>query len=237
MTTQSVLILHGWKVPVERYKSVRKLLEKKGFNVHLPSLPGFGNNKELTKPLTLNDYVEFIYKYLKKNNITKPTIIGHSFGGRVAIKLACAYPNTVKNLVLSGTPGLLPVSNIKLKFFWLLAKIGNLIFTLPLLSNYSNFARKILYRLASASDYLRTKGNMRETFKSVIRQDLEDCIKKIRIPVILIWGEIDKHVPLEIAKKMKKLFYSSQLIIIKKADHNFPYKQPADFVERILSYI
>lgn len=237
MGKKTILILHGWKVPVERYRSVKNLLEKKGFDVYVPVLPGFGKKEELKKPLTLDDYVEFVASYMKKNNIVKSTIVGHSFGGRVAIKLACCYPQLAKNLILTGTPGLLPVSKIRVKFFLILAKIGNFIFALPLLSNYSNLGRKILYHLASTSDYLHTKGKMRETFKSIIGQDLTSFIKKVNLPVILVWGKLDKHVPLKVAKALEKLFSSAQLVIVKRAGHDLPYRQPVTFVNRIEKYL
>ncbi|MCR4264018.1 MAG: alpha/beta hydrolase, partial [Candidatus Roizmanbacteria bacterium] len=97
------LILPGWCLPSDTYRNLKRLLEKKGHRVYVVDFPGF--KKKLTKPLNLNDYVEFIRDYISQHNISRPVIIGHSFGGRVALRLLSTYPSTASPVILTGVPG------------------------------------------------------------------------------------------------------------------------------------
>jgi pimeloyl-ACP methyl ester carboxylesterase len=200
-------------------------------------MPGFGKKETPLKPYSLDDYVDFIDKFLKANKISKTIIIGHSFGGRVAIKYASLLPQKVEKLILTGVPGFLPVSNLKVKFFLLLSKLGGLIFRLPILSSTQDLAQKILYRISGANDYARVEGIMRKTFKLIIREDLVKSMENLRVPVALVWGERDTIVPVSIAYRMNKVISGSKLTIIKNTTHKLPYENYREFYQAIKIFL
>ena len=82
-----ILILHGWNLSAEKFRPLQRELEKQRYKVYGMDLPGFGKAVMPKKPLFLSDYVTFVASYLKSKKIDRAVIIGHSFGGRVAIKL------------------------------------------------------------------------------------------------------------------------------------------------------
>jgi len=224
-----LVILHGWNLSAAKFIPLSRELKKLGYRIYVPDLPGFGKNQKVEKPLNLSDYAIFVEAYLKKHKISKAVIIGHSFGGRIALKMAAAKNGNLVALVLTGTPGFLPLPKIKVLFFMLLAKIGGLFFSLPIINRLDRIMRKILYRTAGASDFYHTKENMRQTFKNIVREELSPYLKKINTPTLLLWGRDDGIVPLSVAFRMSKTISRAQLQIINEAKHGVPWTHPEEF--------
>ena len=224
-----LVILHGWNLSAAKFIPLSRELKKLGYRIYVPDLPGFGKNQKVEKPLNLSDYAIFVEAYLKKHKISKAVIIGHSFGGRIALKMAAAKNGNLVALVLTGTPGFLPLPKIKVLFFMLLAKIGGLFFSLPIINRLDRIMRKILYRTAGASDFYHTKENMRQTFKNIVRTELFEYMKGIKLPTLLLWGRDDGIVPLSVAFRMSKTISRVQLQIINEAKHGVPWTHPEEF--------
>lgn len=233
MSPAKILILHGWNLESSRFLPLVSELEKKKFKVYSPDLPGFGNSPLGKKFYCLDDYVDFVLSYLEKNKLKRINIIGHSFGGRIAVKLAAFHPEKVEFLVLTGVPGVLPVKRIKVLFFYFLAKTGKLLFSIPLLSNLRNNAQKLIYRAAGASDFYNTQDPLRETFQAVVKEKLDSYLSLIKSPVLLLWGGDDKIVPLFVAEKMNKLIPGSKLTVIGNTRHSLPFSHPHLFVREV----
>lgn len=231
MTKASIIILHGWKLNSEKYQKLKRILSDKGYTVFVPDLPGFGKNTDIDKIYSLDDYADFVTSFIKKNDINSPILLGHSFGGRISLIIGAKNPSLIKNLVLTGVPGYLPASKLKVNFFYYLAKIGNVIFHIFPFSLFGNLARKFLYKLAGTFDYYHTSGYVRETFKRVIRTNLESYMKEIKIPSFLIWGENDKITPVWMAEKMTNIINNSKLIVVPHQGHSFIYKDPDKFAK------
>lgn len=224
-----LVILHGWNLSAAKFIPLSRELKKLGYRIYVPDLPGFGKNEMVGKPLNLVDYAIFVEAYLKKHKLAKAVIIGHSFGGRIALKMAAAKNGNLAALVLTGTPGFLPVPKIKVLFFMLLAKIGGLFFSLPIINRLAKVMRKILYKTAGASDFYHTKENMRQTFKNIVREELFEYMKGIKLPTLLLWGRDDRIVPLAVAFRMLKTISRAQLQIINEARHGAPWTHPEEF--------
>ena len=232
---ETVVILHGWRLNPNSYNPLVQVLKEKNIGVYIPDMPGNGVAPAPEKPYTLDDYVEYMLKYLSTNKLRKFILVGHSFGGRVGIELSVKKPKLVKRLVLSGVPGIVPASQAKISIFLALAKMGNIVFSLPGLIYLKGFARRVLYRLARASDYYHTDGIMRETFKNIIRANLRASMMQLKLPTQLIWGEDDTVVPVNIANRMKKIIRGSKLSVIAEAGHDVIWTKPKDFVNQFIS--
>ncbi|MBI5619585.1 alpha/beta hydrolase [Candidatus Gottesmanbacteria bacterium] len=224
-----IIILHGWGLSGKTFEPLVSVLTKLGYRVTAPDMPGFGGAQTPDKPLALSDYVAFIHDYLKKNSIEQPVFIGHSFGGRVALKYQLLYPKSVAALILSGTPGFTPIPKKKLLLFIALAKVGKLLFSIPPLNFFQDAVRRWYYYFVGAKEFFRAEGAMRETFKRVVREDLVSAMETVDIPTLLLWGEYDIIVPVSIAERMHQVIAGSELIVIPEADHGVPFKQPEVF--------
>lgn len=230
MSKPAIIILHGWGVESGKYKNLKQLLEIASYKVYLPDFP-------TDKIYTLLDYKEFLLNFINKNNITKPILLGHSFGGRVALVAASNNPDRFSRLILTGVPGYNPVPSIQRLFFYLLAKTGKLLFILPPLSFFDKLARKLLYFLSGSFDYYKTQGPLKQTFQNVIKFDLDSSIKNIKIPTLLIWGESDHITPIWIGEKMQQNIKNSKIIVIPNENHSLPYQNPDLFVKTLEKYV
>lgn len=236
MEKYPIIILPGWRLRSARFKPLSDAFEKAGYITYTIDFPGFEQGEVLIRAWNLTDYVKFVQKYLRQHNITKAIFVCHSFGGRVALKLLSQEPQKARALVISGTPGFRTFSlrNLLASF---LAKIGKILIFLPPFFLFRNQLGKVLYRISGSYDYYQTTGFLRETFKNIVKERLDGYMAKIRVPTLLIWGEKDKLAGLKIAKRMKNLLRGSQLETIPDASHNFLYKQPDVFVDKVVNFL
>ena len=198
---EDIVLLHGWGQNIDMMKPLGDNFSDK-YRVTIIDLPGFGLSEEPLSAYTIFDYTEVVHDLLKSLKIDNPIIMGHSFGGRIAIVYASMYE--VNKLVLFGSPcirheqksvkqGILKAFN-KIKF----------------LSPIAEFAKKHI----GSEDYRNASPMMRDILVKTVNQDLSDCAKKINCSTLLIWGEYDQAVSVEEAKEIEKLIRDSALIVL-----------------------
>ncbi|MBI4137209.1 alpha/beta hydrolase [Candidatus Roizmanbacteria bacterium] len=224
------LILPGWRLLDKKYSRLTNLLEKKGHRAYVVNFPGFSTEK-LLQPLTLNDYVEYVLISIRKQRISRPVIIGHSFGGRVALRLSRLHPEIPRMLILTGTPGYRSDSPFKIHVFRFLAKTGKSVLGKLLSGGLLELLTKGLYRLSGNYDYYRADPILKQTFENIIHDSLVSDMKRVTAKTLLIWGADDTITPLWIGEKMKNTIQNSSLHVIKNADHGVVYKHPDTFIE------
>ena len=96
--SKNLIFLHGWGLSSEIFKPFYHYL-RNDFAVYFLDLPGFGKTP-IEKTMTLKDYADYVFEFLKEKKMEKPIIIGHSFGGAVATKLAIIHPESISKLIL-----------------------------------------------------------------------------------------------------------------------------------------
>lgn len=237
MKKQDVIILHGWNLAGNRFTPLADVFLSRGFRVFTPDFPGFGSEPAPKNPWHVVDYAEFLKTYMGKNHIHSPVLVGHSFGGRVALKFSHIYPGELKALILTGTPGFSPVPTKKLVFFMALSKVGGLLFALPVLHVLADYARRFLYYVAGSRDFLRAEGTMRQTFKNIVRDDLLPAMESVSVPCLLLWGEFDVMVPLIIGQRMQQAIPNATIKVIPESDHSVPFKQPDIFASYVVAFL
>ncbi len=230
---KSIIILHGWGLCGEKYNELSKLLINKGYKVFAPDAPGFGS-EPLNKTMNLDDYVDFLDKFIKKNKIEKPILIGHSFGGRIASKFAWRYPQQVDKIILTGTPIFREKSFTKKIFFVLAAFGGSLLKKAP--SKIQNFFRKSLYFMIGEWDYYKS-GSLKQVFKNIIEEEIYPYLKEIKVPVFLVWGEDDIIVPFSTVKENKGKLSNCKIIPVPGTNHKLPYLNYELFFKNIEKYL
>jgi pimeloyl-ACP methyl ester carboxylesterase len=233
----TIVILHGWGLSHSRFIPLIKEFETRGYKVYAPDFPGFGESAMPDRPYTLTDYAQFFSDYLAEKHIQHAIVIGHSFGGRVALRYQTLYPHVLKALVFTGTPGFTPVPRKRLLLFISVAKVGKWIFSLPVLLYFTNSMKKWYYYVVGAREYNKAQGPMKDTFKNIVREKLDQDIMNVVLPTLLLWGENDTIVPLWIPKKIKNIIQHSELEIISDADHGVPFKQPNMFATHVIDWM
>ncbi|MFH1388784.1 MAG: alpha/beta hydrolase [Patescibacteria group bacterium] len=220
---ETLLILHGWQCNITSWTQVAVELSKQ-INVMLLDLPGFGQTQEPSTAWEITDYADFVEEFIKKLELTNLTIMGHSFGGRIALILA--PKNLCDKLILVDSAGL-PIKDLKAKILLMATKVGK-----PILKLLPRKYSKIFLDLIVSADY-KNSGTMLKTFKKIVLPDLSNYTKKITVPTLIIWGDRDEMLSLKHAKRFKKLIPNSTLRIIWGAGHNPHLEKPEKFVELI----
>ena len=98
---KDIVLLHGWGQNIEMMKPIGDRLAKH-FKITIIDLPGYGGSTEPTYPWEVSGYVEMLKVLFDNLKIDNPILIGHSFGGRIAIIYSSRY--AVEKLVLLGAP-------------------------------------------------------------------------------------------------------------------------------------
>lgn len=228
---KEIILLHGWGASKDKLLSLGESLEKRGWRVLIPDLPGFGDSSLPSKPWDLSEYSELILKLI--DNFwpgRRVYIFGHSFGGRVVIKLTSLSSGKIKGAVLCGSAGISRANILKRLSFLLLAKIGKVI------SPKSDKLPQLIYKLAREHDYEKTEGVMRETFKLVVGENLKPLLSKIKAPTLVIWGKEDKMTKHADAIIINSKIKKSELVSFSGQGHQLPYQEPEKLAEQITKW-
>ena len=226
---KSIFILPGWGDTRKTFTYMISFL-KQYYTVYIIDWPGFGNSTFPPTNLTIYDYAELIYNFIKEK-IDNPILIGHSFGGRIILLLLGYYNKKYSKVVLIDSAGIKPkktiIKRLKQFLYKLLKKIK---YILP------KKRRKIylekLIKLFGSTDYKNLPLNMRTTFSNIVKEDLTYLLKNINTEILLLWGKDDIDTPLKDGKKINKMIKESSLIILPGT--HFVYLQNIKLVNSIL---
>ena len=123
---EDVLILEGWGTNTQVYRPISAQLSQK-YRVFTPDLPGFGKSEEPKENWTVGDYAAFVKEFAGKVGIQKVTLIGHSFGGRIILKLhenPSELPFETERIVLIDSAGIRPADTLRKRLRRLKYKVG-----------------------------------------------------------------------------------------------------------------
>jgi pimeloyl-ACP methyl ester carboxylesterase len=230
-----LILLHGWGRSGEVFSTLQSILAR-NFCVFALDLPGFGQSPLPEKIWGVKEYARLVAVFCRRLGLKKFSLLGHSFGGRIALQLAARKPQKVEKLVLTGVP-VLRKTGFKRTLFWLVAKFSNLILFLPPLCFLKNPLRRLFYFLIKEHDYQRARGQLRKIFKKVIRHRPKKALGRIKVPTLVIWGSKDQVTPLENARFLKEKIKSSRLKVVANASHKLPYEEPIKFSQKIISFL
>ncbi|MFH1564615.1 MAG: alpha/beta hydrolase [bacterium] len=219
------ILLHGWGCELNIFNNLVSKINQNRYTIYALDFPGFGKSQMPKEIYGVGEYAKFLKKFIEKLEIKNPIILGHSFGGRVAIKFASDYPDVVKRLILTGSEGI--KKDLK-KSYLFVAKVGKKIFNLPFLKKYKN---KVLEKVGAKD--LAESGEREEIFRKVVNQDLREFAKNIKIPTLLIYGINDDETPIEYGKIFNELISDSRLEIIKNAGHYVFLEQEEEFLNKM----
>ena len=156
------------------------------------------------------------------DELVQPAIVvGHSFGGRVAVHLAAAHHEAVGGLVLTGVPLLRHAgSATSPRLVLRLARGAHRLGILP-----ESVVERQRQRFGSA-DYRAAQGVMRDVLVRVVNESYEEQLAAITQPVELVWGDSDTAVLPEVANRAEALLAHSRLTIAGHVGHLLPTEAP-----------
>ena len=230
-SNKTIIILPGWGDTRQTFNYMINFL-KDYFTIYILDYPGFGNSPFPNFNLTMYDYSNLIYEWIKYLKVNNPILIGHSFGGRIITLLTGYYNYSFNNLIYMDTAGIKESKKLKVRLKIIIYKLLKKIkYLLPkrLRNKYLNF----LFNKFSSKDYSTLPKNMLNTFKNIVNVDLTNYFKYIKSKVLIIWGEKDNITTIKDAYKINKLIKDSELIILNNGTH-FVYLDYPDLINKII---
>lgn len=220
-----VLALHGWG---RNRGDLAEALQGVGRVASL-DLPGFGMSPEPPdeEQWGTHEYAQEVLAAL--DDLSEPVVVvGHSFGGRVAVRLAARRPELVAGLVLTGAPiapsGRTP-SNPPLAYRLVRWAAGLGIISDGLLER----ARQHY----GSRDYAAASPTMRGVLSRTVAEDYAEDLRGLTCPVVLVWGEDDEEVPMSVAEAAAAILPRAELVTLPGVGHHVPSQDPAALREAV----
>ena len=226
-----LLLLHGWGVSSEIFRPLLYRLAG-GRTVFSIDFPGFGLSDAPPHGWGTEEYAETVNGLLQELGVESTDVIAHSFGARVALRLARKYPRRVGRLILTGAAGIRSPKKVPAhkKMAAKLAKAAGM------LGGPGRWLKEKIYSIIGSADYL-SAGEMREVLVRVVNEDLTSLLPHIKHETLLIWGDRDEQTPLSDGRKMNAGLSNSRMEIMDGVGH-YPFiDRPDEFYALVSDFL
>lgn len=219
---EPLLLIHGWLYTKESFEKILPLLSK-NYHVIAPDLPGFGESQALAAE-KIEDYLEFLEQFARELGWDKFNLLGNSFGGTLSLLYSLKQPHQINKLILR-----VPLFKRQQLHFLISNKLSRAFFKF---TSQLNFFQKLFRKLIiKLHDKINTNGAHHESNSLILQQnltnlsltaarnliieglylDIEQQLKQLRIPTLIIWAEADKLLDPTSGKELNLLIPDSLL--------------------------
>ena len=177
-TGQDLLLLHGYLSSKEAFARQIEYFSR-FYRVTALDFIGFGKSAPLQEGYSVGQYAEWLYGAMSRLQIKKTHVVAHSFGCRVAVKLASEQNSVFDKMVLTGPAGIV----LKRGFSYRMkVKTYRLV---------KRFAPAFAEKRFGSAEYKTLSPIMKESYKKIVNEDLRECARKVENPVLILEGERD----------------------------------------------
>jgi pimeloyl-ACP methyl ester carboxylesterase len=218
----TLVFLHGLFGGLSNYDALIKELD--GYNIFVPAIPihDFDSGE-----LSIKNLTEWLHDFFETLEINRPTLLGNSLGGHLALNYVVDHPDNVSSLVLTGSSGL------QEKDFGSTVPRRNdreYIRKQAALTFYDDLIDEVL--LDNIMDVISSPSRLRNVL--AITRDtheftVEEFLPEISHEVLLIWGKNDEITPPEVAREFHQKLPNSRLRWIDKCGHAPMMEHPKTF--------
>lgn len=220
-----VLALHGWGRRGADFKSALA-----GLPALAPDLPGFGASPPPSRVLGAEGYADVVAELLDEFD-ELPVIVGHSFGGRVAVCVGAKHPKEVSSMILTGVPLLRQAGPRKPALSYRIIRSLN---KAGIVSDERMEAER---QKRGSADYRSAVGVMRDILVKVVNEEYPDQLTALDSRVHLLWGRNDEEVPLVVAERAAGLLGDrAHLQVLDGVGHHVPLEAP-DELRRVIDSV
>ncbi|MEI6327108.1 MAG: alpha/beta hydrolase [Candidatus Roizmanbacteria bacterium] len=223
MSETTIIILHGWGHSRESWAPFARMFQ----NVHVEAidLPGFGSEPLVSPDWGIPEYAQWVVEKLKAiSTKRKITLIGHSFGGRIAAYIASQDPVWLDRLVLIGAPCLY-IPSQKVRILKRIAKVAKLI----------GLDGKSLSLNSELTD--ADKKGLGEIYRRVVSYDQAEELQKIKVRTLILRGSEDTYPDDSICAQMHRLCPQSEYTIVPDIGHNIHLESPTLLYGKVQKFI
>lgn len=222
-----LVFLHGWMQDGTSFEKIFQILEAKNISYVSLDLPGFGGSQLQHSSMNIDDYSSIVQEFIEKLSLKNPILVGHSFWGRVSIYLGSCYKNISKIVLIcaAGVQKKVPFPK------YILIKTGKVILSFP---GLRSIWKKI--REGFSSPDMKNAGKMETIFRNTIAQDLQEYMKQVSLPCLMIWGKDDDQTPVHDATIIHWHIKNSKLHIL-NGSHFVHQEKPEEITHLILDFL
>lgn len=181
------MFFHGYLSSKEAFAAQTEYFSR-FFRVTAFDFLGFGQSAPLTEPFSVGDYAEWTGKLLKRLGVARPHVVAHSFGCRVAVKMAKEGEQVFDKILLTGPAGVILKRGLKYRI------------KVKAYRTVRRFAPAFADRKFGSAEYRSLSPTMRESYKKIVNEDLRGDARKIGNEVLIVEGREDKTTTSEEAK-------------------------------------
>ena len=228
----AVLLLHGWGTDGTLFAPLMKLLARK-YRVLALDFPGFGKSPAPPAPWAVDDYADLVLGFLEALGIAECALLGHSFGGRVILKLCARQLEAPKftKIILVGAAGIKPAPNPKAS-----GRAKRYQRVKKLLKPFPKLMERARRHYGSA-DYRAASPLMRQVLVNTVNEDLSHVLPLVTQEALLIWGRNDEQTPLSDGERMEKEMPNAGLVILENAGHYAFIERQEQFLRVMASFM
>lgn len=194
------MFLHGYLSSKEAFAAQIDYFSR-FYRVTAIDFAGFGNSAPLQMPFSVSDYAMWTREVLTLLGVEKPHLIAHSFGCRVAVKLA-AKENFFDKMLLTGAAGVILRRgwryHLKVKTYRVVKKV----------------APRFAERRFGSAEYRTLSPIMKESYKKIVNEDLRAEARKVENEVLIAQGLDDTVTPRAEAEAYLASFPRGRLTMI-----------------------
>lgn len=237
----TVILLHGLGGSSQAWQlNIGPLAQK--FHVVVPDQIGFGKSDKPLVNYRVRTYVDFLEEFCRELKIERATIVGNSMGGWIAVLFAATFPERVDKLVLVDSAGYAPPKDFDMRTLSGLnptTKAGMKTLVAKVFYNQM-FTTDIAIRQAMATRLAAGDGHtINSLTESIIRGEdfLDDTVKTIKQPTLIVWGRQDGLTPLSDGERFNKDIAGSKLVVFDQCGHVPNIEKYVEFNAAVLKFL
>lgn len=207
--------------------------ELQEFNIAALDLPGHGHSTGKGEQ-SVDDYVEWIRKFIEKSEYKKPVVIGHSLGAAISLVSAIKYGSLLSAIVPVGGGATMPVTDVILNGIRnntaeTIVFIAKFSVTKENRERFSEFLKEDLMKTDPAITY----GD----FLSCSKLDVINLVSGIKIPAMVVCGNDDKMTPPDLSRYISGQISGAKLVLIDGAGHYVMWERPRELNAAIIEFV
>jgi pimeloyl-ACP methyl ester carboxylesterase len=200
-------------------------------------LPGYGKSDKPKSDYSVEYQAGVVREFIDALGAEKVALAGNSLGGWIAALVALGKPDKVSHLILVDSAGLRreaappaaslnPATREEQKALLLALFADKSKVTERMVNEQWDYRKEIRPTVEAAIESLKTKAPL-----------LDDRLKDITVPTLIIWGKQDAFVPLEAAERFARGIRGSKLVVIDNAGHLPQVEQPKAFTRAVKGFV
>jgi pimeloyl-ACP methyl ester carboxylesterase len=217
------VLVHGLGGRSEDWEKLAPYLAKAGYRVYLPDLPGFGeSDKPADFSYSVKDEAAIVTGFFDALGLKQVDLGGWSMGGWIVQLVAAEHPDRIRRLMLFDSAGLYVKPDWDIRLFTPISpaeleKFDALLMPHP--PQLPVFVAKDILRTSREHSWI-----IHRAIDSMLtgRDTTDTLLPTLKMPVLIVWGDVDRITPLSEGQKMHQLIPQSQMNVIPGCGHLAP---------------